>query len=49
MKKKYFAPEMEEMEVEDLVVMVGSPSDDCPGDVEPEPVPGCKTQVCDDF
>lgn len=49
MKKKYYSPEMEEMDVESLDLLVGSPSPDCPGDVTPDPEQGCKTQECNDF
>ena len=49
MKKKDFSPEMEEMEIDDIVILAGSPDPDCPGDVTPDPEPGCKTHECDDF
>ena len=46
MKKKYFSPEMEEMEVETPDLLVGS----CTGELPPPGgEPGCPENNCDDF
>ena len=48
MKKKYFTPEMEEMDVEHPVLLLAE-GGDCPGDSETEPIVGCPDKECDDF
>ena len=47
MKKKYFSPEMEEMEVETPDLLVGSL---CNGELPPPGgEPGCPDNQCNDF